>query len=91
MEVDFGTGFQMERGIRENPLFRCPPSRHCNFSREETSTFREKDKEGLTGRVGSDPCGSSDMVSPSISIIRGKGLIFEGIYEILGDKNMEVC
>ncbi|RVX02466.1 hypothetical protein CK203_031122 [Vitis vinifera] len=90
MEVDFGTGFQMERGIRENPLFRCPPSRHCNFSREETSTFREKDKEGLTGRVGSDPCGSSDMVSPSISIIRGKGLIFEGIYEILGDKNMEV-
>ncbi|KAL6343073.1 hypothetical protein AAG906_017885 [Vitis piasezkii] len=66
MEVDFGTGFQMERGIRGNPLFRCPLSRHCNFSREETSAFREEDKEG-------------------------KGLIFEGICEIPGAKNMEVC
>ncbi|RVW67628.1 hypothetical protein CK203_063053, partial [Vitis vinifera] len=68
MEEEFGTGFQMERGIRENPLFRCPPS--GNFSREDTSAIREEDKEGLTGRVGFDPCGSSDMVSPSNSIIR---------------------
>ena len=91
MEVVFGTGFQMERGIRENLLFHCPLSRHCNFSREETSAFHEEDKEGLTGRVGSNPRGSSDMVLPSISIIRGKGLIFEGIVEIPGAKNMEVC
>ena len=62
----------MERGIRENPLFRCQLARHCNFSREDTSAFREEDKEGLTGRVGFDPRGSSDMVSPSNSIIRGK-------------------
>ena len=84
-------GFQMERGIRENPLFRCPLLRHCNFSREDTLAFREEDKEGLTGRVGFDPRGSSDMVSPSNSIIRGKGLIFEGICEIPGVKNLEVC
>ncbi|RVW23991.1 Transposon TX1 uncharacterized 149 kDa protein [Vitis vinifera] len=58
---------------------------------EETSAFREEDKEGLTGRVGSDPRGSSDMDLPSISIIRGKGLIFEGICESPGAKNMEVC
>ena len=39
----------MERGIRENPLFRCLLSRNCNFSREGTSAIREEDKEGLTG------------------------------------------
>ena len=81
----------MERGIRENPLFHCQLSRNCNFSREETSAFCEEDKEGLTGRVGSYPRGSSDMDLPSISIIRGKGLIFEGICESPGAKNMEVC
>ena len=91
LEEDFGTGSQMERGIRENPLFHCQLSQNCNFSREETSAFREEDKEGLTGRVGSDPRGSSDMDLPSISIIRGKGLIFEGICESPGAKNMEVC
>ncbi|KAJ9680405.1 hypothetical protein PVL29_019666 [Vitis rotundifolia] len=46
---------------------------------------------GLTGRVGFDPRGYSDMVSPSNSITRGKGLIFEVICEIPGAKNLEVC
>ena len=69
-EEEFGTGFQMERGIRENPLFRSPLS--GNFLREDASTIRVENKEGLTGRVGFDPRGSSDMVSPSNSIIRGK-------------------
>ncbi|RVW90394.1 hypothetical protein CK203_045761 [Vitis vinifera] len=48
-------------------------------------------KGGLTGRVGFDPRGYSDMGSPSNSIIRGKGLIFEGFCEIPGAKNLEVC
>ena len=89
MEVDFGTGFKMERGIRENPLFRSPLS--GNFSREDASAIRVEDKEGLTRRVGFDPHGSLDMVSPSNLIIRGKGLIFEGICKIPGVENMEVC
>ena len=88
MEEEFGMGFQMERGIRENPLFRSPLS--GNFSKEDTSAIRVEDKKGLTGRVGFDPRGSSDMVSPSNSIIRGKGLIFEGICEIPGGRNWEV-
>ena len=70
MEEEFGTGFQMERGIRENPLFRSPLS--SNFSKEDTSVIHVEDKKGLTGRVAFDPRGSSDMVSPSNSIIRGK-------------------
>ena len=89
MEEEFGMGFQMERGIRENPLFRSPLS--GNFSKEDTSAIHIEDKKGLTGRVGFDPRGSSDMVSPFNSIIRGKGLIFEGICEIPGAKNLEVC
>ncbi|RVW66519.1 hypothetical protein CK203_064981 [Vitis vinifera] len=59
MEEEFGTGFQMERGIRENPLFRSPLS--GNFSREDASRSA------------------------------GKGLIFEGICEIPGARNLEVC
>ena len=78
----------MERGIRENPFFRSPLS--GNFSKEDTTTIHVEDKKGLTGRVGFDPRGSSNMVSPSNSIIRGKGLIFEGIYEILGARHLEV-
>ncbi|RVX05736.1 Transposon TX1 uncharacterized 149 kDa protein [Vitis vinifera] len=76
MEEEFGMGFQMERGIRVNPLSRCPLS--GNLSKEDTSASRVEVKGGLTGRVGFDPRGYSDMVSPSNSIIRGKGLIFEG-------------
>ena len=72
-----------------NPLSRCPLS--GNLSKEDTSASRDEVKEGLTGRVGFDPRGSSNMVSPSNSIIRGKGLIFEGICEIPGAKNLEVC
>ncbi|RVW35203.1 hypothetical protein CK203_101905 [Vitis vinifera] len=87
MEEEFGMGFQMEQGIRVNPLSRCPLS--GNLSKEDTSASRDEVKEGLTGRVGFDPRGSSNMVSPSNSIIRGKGLIFEGICEIPGAKNLE--
>ncbi|RVX07512.1 hypothetical protein CK203_025217 [Vitis vinifera] len=47
------------------------PAVQMRDSTEDTSAFREEDKEGLTGRVGFDPRGSSDMVSPSNSIIRG--------------------
>ncbi|RVW34406.1 hypothetical protein CK203_092151 [Vitis vinifera] len=35
MEEEFGMGFQMERGIRVNPLSRCPLS--GNLSKEDTS------------------------------------------------------
>ncbi|RVW24931.1 hypothetical protein CK203_079543 [Vitis vinifera] len=90
MEEEFGTRFQMERGIGENPLFRCQLARHCNFSREDTSAFREEDKEGLTD----DGVRSSWLFRHGFtfnSIIRGKGLIFEGICEIPGAKNLEVC
>ncbi|RVW62762.1 hypothetical protein CK203_060223 [Vitis vinifera] len=89
MEEEFGMGFQMERGIRVNPLSRCPLS--SNLSKEDTSASRVEVKGGLTGRVGFDPRGYSDMGSPSNSIIRGKGLIFEGFCEIPGAKNLEVC
>ena len=51
----------------------------------------EEDKEGFMGRVGSDIRGSSVTDLPYIPRIRGKGLIFEGICEIPGVKNMEVC
>ncbi|RVW57319.1 hypothetical protein CK203_079287 [Vitis vinifera] len=70
MEEEFGMGFQMERGIRVNPLSRCPLS--GNLSKEDTSASRVEVKGGLTGQVGFDPRGYSDMVSPSNSIIRGK-------------------
>ncbi|KAJ9701068.1 hypothetical protein PVL29_006426 [Vitis rotundifolia] len=89
MEKEFGMGSQMERGIRVNPLSRCPLS--GNLLKEDTSASRVEVKRGLTGRVGFDPRGYSDMVSPSDSITRGKGLIFEGICEIPGAKNLEVC
>ena len=82
-------GFQMERGIRANPLSRCPLS--GKLSKEDTSASRVEVKGGLTGRVGFDPRGYSNMGSPSNSIIRGKGLIFEGFCEIPGAKNLEVC
>ena len=72
-----------------NPLFRCPLS--GNLSKEDTLASHDEVKGGLTGRVGFDPRGSSDMVSLSNSIIRGKGLIFERICEIPGAKNLEVC
>ncbi|RVW39554.1 Transposon TX1 uncharacterized 149 kDa protein [Vitis vinifera] len=75
-EKEFGMGFQMERGIRVNPLSRCPLS--GKLSKEDNSASRVEVKGGLTGRVGFDPRGYSDMGSPSNSIIRGKGLIFEG-------------
>ena len=51
----------------------------------------EEDKEGFLGRVGSDLRGSSVIDLPSSSEIKGKGLIFEGICEIPGVENMEVC
>ena len=51
----------------------------------------EEDKEGFLGRVGSNLRGSLVMDLPSISEIRGKRLIFEGICETLGVENMEVC
>ncbi|KAJ9683164.1 hypothetical protein PVL29_018949 [Vitis rotundifolia] len=89
MEKEFGMGSQMERGIRVNPLSRCPLS--GNLLKEDTLASRVEVKRGLTGRVGFDPRGYSDMVSPSNSITRGKGLIFEGICKILGAKNLEVC
>ncbi|RVX05716.1 hypothetical protein CK203_027327 [Vitis vinifera] len=89
MEEEFGMGFQMERGIRVNPLSRCPLS--GNLSKEDTSASRVEVKGGLTGRVWFDPRGYSDMVSPSNSIIKGKGLIFEGFCEIPRAKNLEVC
>ena len=41
--------------------------------------------------MGSDLRGSSVTDLPSISEIRGKRLIFEGICETLGVENMEVC
>ena len=88
-EKEFGMGFQMERGIRVNPLSRCPLS--GKLAKEDTSASRVEVKGGLTGRVGFDPRGYSDMGSPSNSIIRGKGLIFEGFCEIPGAKNLEVC
>ena len=102
LEVDFGTGSQMERGIRESPLFRYLLSRKFkSCSREETSTSRggadsrnshlKEDIEGFTGRVGYDPRGSSVTDLPFIPRIKGKGLIFEGNCEILGVENMEVC
>ena len=101
LEVDFGTGSQMERGIRESPLFRYLLSRKFkSCSREETSTSRggadsrnshlKEDIEGFTGRVGYDPRGSSVTVSPSIPRIRGKGIIFEGNCKISGAENMEL-
>ena len=60
LEEDFGTGSLMERGLRENPLFRCLLSRNKKRrSREGTSTSRgevdprnphfEEDKEGFLG------------------------------------------
>ncbi|KAJ9685292.1 hypothetical protein PVL29_017352 [Vitis rotundifolia] len=48
-------------------------------------------KEDTSASLGFDPRGYSDMVSPFNSITRGKGLIFEGICEIPGAKNLEVC
>ena len=83
LEEDFGTGSQMERGIREGHLFRCLLSRNSKrCSREETSTSSgevdprnshfEEDKEGFLGRVGSDLRGSSVIDLPSSSEIRGK-------------------
>ena len=102
LEEDLGTGSQMKRGIRESPLFRCLLSRNSKrCSREETSTLRgeadprnshfEEDREGFLGRVGFDLRGSLVMDLPSISEIRGKRLIFEGICETPGVENMEVC
>ena len=101
LEVDFETRSQMERGIRESPIFRCLLSRKCKSrSREETSMSRgeadsrnshlEEDKEGFTGRVGYDPRGSSVTDLPFIPRIRGKGIIFEGNCKISGAENMEV-
>ncbi|RVW16134.1 hypothetical protein CK203_074324 [Vitis vinifera] len=87
MEEELGMGFQMERGIRVNPLSRCPLS--GNLSKEDTSASRVEVKGGLTGRVGFDPRGYSVMGSPSNSIIRGKELIFEAFCEIPGAKNLE--
>ncbi|RVX15908.1 Transposon TX1 uncharacterized 149 kDa protein [Vitis vinifera] len=102
LEEDFGTGSQMERGFRASPLFRCHLSRNQKWcSGEGTSSSRgeadprnphfEEDKEGFLGRVGSDFRGSSVTDLPSNPEIRGKGLIFEGICEIPGVENMEVC
>ena len=86
---EFGKGFQMDRGIRVNPLSRCHLS--GKLSKEDTSASRVEVQGGLSGRVGFDPRGYSDMGSPSNSIIRGKGLICEGFCEIPGAKNLEVC
>ena len=101
LEVDFETRSQMERGIRESPIFRYLLSRKCKSrSREETSMSRgeadsrnshlEEDKEGFTGRVGYNPHGSSVTNLPFIPRIRGKGIIFEGNCKISGAENMEV-
>ncbi|RVW16109.1 Transposon TX1 uncharacterized 149 kDa protein [Vitis vinifera] len=89
MVEEFGMGFQMDRGIRVNPLSRCHLS--GKLSKEDTSASRVEVQGGLSGRVGFDPRGYSDMGSPSNSIIRGKGLICEGFCEIPGAKNLEVC
>ncbi|RVW94236.1 LINE-1 retrotransposable element ORF2 protein [Vitis vinifera] len=70
-------------------LFSHGMSLSGNLSKEDTSASRVEVKGGLTGRVGFDPRGYSDMGSPSNSIIRGKGLIFEGFCEIPGAKNLE--
>ena len=51
----------------------------------------EEDIEGFLGRVESDLRGSSVTDSPSSPEIKGKGLIFEGICEIPGVENLEVC
>ena len=53
--------------------------------------YFEEDKEGFLGRMGSDLSGSAVIDLPYSSEIRGKGLIFEGICEIPGVENMEVC
>ena len=53
--------------------------------------YFEEDKEGFLGRMGSDLRGSAVIDLPYSSEIRGKGLIFEGICEIPGVENMEVC
>ena len=102
LEEDIGTGPQMERGFRASPLFHYHFSRNRKrCSGEGTSSSRgeatlhnphfEKDIEGFLGRVGSDLCGSSVTDSPSSPEIKGKGLIFEGICEIPGVENLEVC
>ncbi|RVW91468.1 Transposon TX1 uncharacterized 149 kDa protein [Vitis vinifera] len=77
----------MDRGIRVNPLSRCHLS--GKLSKEDTSASRVEVQGGLSGQVGFDPRGYSDMGSPSNSIIRGKGLICEGFCEIPGAKNLE--
>ncbi|RVW64166.1 Transposon TX1 uncharacterized 149 kDa protein [Vitis vinifera] len=56
--------------IRVNPLSRCHLS--GKLSKEDTSASRVEVQGGLSGRVGFDPRGYSDMGSPSNSIIRGK-------------------
>ena len=92
----------MEREFRASPLFRCHFSRNRKrCSGEGTSSSRgeadlsnphfEEDIEGFLGRVESDLRGSSVTDLPSNPEIRGKGLIFEGICEIPGVENMEVC
>ncbi|RVX06414.1 hypothetical protein CK203_023560 [Vitis vinifera] len=68
MVEEFGMGFQMDRGIRVNPLSRCHLS--GKLSKEDTSASRVEVQGGLSGRVGFDPRGYSDMGSPSNSIIR---------------------
>ena len=92
----------MEQGFRASPLFHCQSSRNrkrcsgegASSSRGEAALrnphFKEG-KEGFLGRVGSDLRGSSVTNSPSSPEIRGKGLNFEGICEMPGVENLEVC
>ena len=102
LEEDFGTVSQMERGVRASPLFRYHLSRiRKRCSREGTSSssgvaalrnpHSEEDKEGSLGQVGSNLRGLPITDSPSGPEIRGKGFIFEGICEIPGVENSEVC
>ncbi|KAJ9688895.1 hypothetical protein PVL29_014512 [Vitis rotundifolia] len=51
----------------------------------------EEDKDGSLGRVGLDLRGFTVTGSLSSLEIRGKGLVFEGIYEFSGMENSKVC
>ena len=100
-EEAFGAGSQLERGFSASPLIYCQSSRiQKRCSGEGTSLSKgevalrkpyfEEDKEGFSGRVGSDLRGSSVTVLPSNPEIRGKGLNFKGNCGMLVAENMEV-
>ena len=96
-----GAKFQAKRGFSASPLSsrRFPRFRKKSLGEGASSLRNEadlnnfssnKDMEGFSGRVGSDPRGSAVMVLPSTPETKGKGPSFLGNCGLMVAENLEV-